>query len=203
MILLVATTNTNKLREIRPLLADLPIELRTLADVGPVPEPDETGTTFWENARVKAFAYARATGLTVVAEDSGLEIDGLDGEPGVHSARFLGPGTSYAERFAEIHRRLGSLPRAGRQARFVTALALVSGARVLFETETWIDGEIATAPAGAHGFGYDPIFFYPPLGRTTAELTLDEKSAVSHRARAFRDLARWIGRSELRHSQLP
>jgi XTP/dITP diphosphohydrolase len=203
MILLVATTNANKLREIRPVLADLPIELRTLADVGPVPEPNETGATFWENARIKAFAYARATGLTVAAEDSGLEIAGLDGEPGVHSARFLGHQTPYAERFAEIHRRLGSLPRAGRQARFVTALALVRGTRVLFETETWIDGEVAPAPAGDHGFGYDPIFFYPPLGKTTAELTLDEKSAVSHRARAFRDLARWLRRTgELGHTQL-
>lgn len=197
MILLVATTNTNKLREITPLLAELPIELRTLAEVGPLPEPDETGATFWENARVKAFAYASATGLTVVAEDSGLEISGLDGAPGVHSARFLGAHVPYPERFAEIYRRLDSLPRAARQARFVTALAVVSGRRVLFETHTWIDGEIAPAPAGEHGFGYDPIFFYAPLGKTTAELTLDEKSVVSHRARAFRDCARW-----LRHTQL-
>lgn len=198
MSLLVATTNSNKLREIRPVLADLPIELRTLADVGPIPEPDETALTFWENARLKAFAYARATGLTVVAEDSGLEIRALDGQPGVQSARFLGPHASYPDRFAEIYRRLGALPREARHARFVTALAVVSGRRVQFETEAWIDGEIATAPAGAYGFGYDPIFLYPPFGRTMAELTLLEKTAVSHRARAFRDLARW-----LRHSELP
>jgi XTP/dITP diphosphohydrolase len=189
MTLLFATTNSNKLREVQPLFADLPIALKTLADVGSMPEPDETGTTFWENARLKAFGYAAATGLTVVAEDSGLEIAALAGEPGVTSARFLGPHASYPERFAEISRRLGASPR---DARFVTALAVVAGPRVLFEAETWIDGEIAPEPAGEHGFGYDPIFYYPPLGKTTAQLTLVEKSAVSHRARAFRDLRRWL-----------
>ena len=203
MILLVATTNTNKIREIRPVVADLPIELRTLADVGPLPAPEETGATYWENARVKAFAYAQATRLTVVAEDSGLEISGLDGQPGVHSARFLGTNIPYAERFAEIYRRLGSLPRTARHARFVTALAVVAGRQVLFETESWMDGEISPAPAGEHGFGYDPIFFYAPLGKTTAEMSLADKSAVSHRARAFRDLSRWLRLgTELSHSQL-
>ena len=192
MILLVATTNTSKLREIRPLVADLPIDLRTLADVEPLPAPDETAETFWQNARLKAFGYAAATGLTVAAEDSGIEIAGLAGAPGVHSARFLGAHVPYSERFAEIYRRLAALPRAARQARFVTALAVASGSRLLFEAETWIDGEIAPAPAGAHGFGYDPIFFYAPLGKTTGEMSLDEKCAVSHRARAFRDFARWL-----------
>jgi XTP/dITP diphosphohydrolase len=198
MTLLFATTNPNKLREVRPLLADLPLQLKTLADVGSIPEPDETGATFWENARLKALAYAAAVKLTVVAEDSGLEVAALDGAPGVQSARFLGTNTAYPVRFGEIFRRLDGLPRAARQARFVTALAVVYGNRVLFEAETWIDGEIADAPAGGHGFGYDPIFLYPPLGKTTAELTLEQKSAVSHRARAFRDLRRW-----LRHSELP
>src|SRR5687768_9852633 len=102
--LLLATTNQNKVREIRPLLAGTPIELLTLAELPSVPEPEESGATFWENARLKAFTYARATGLTVVAEDSGLEIAGLNGEPGVHSARFLGPGVPYPQRFAEIYR---------------------------------------------------------------------------------------------------
>jgi XTP/dITP diphosphohydrolase len=197
MTLLFATTNAHKIREVQPLIAGFGIDLKTLADVGPIGEPDETGATFWENARIKALAYAAATGLTVVAEDSGLEIAALDRQPGVHSARFLGPHATYPERFAEIFRRLGPLPRDARQARFVTALAMVSRNRVLFETESWIDGEIALAPAGERGFGYDPIFYYPPLDKTTAQLTLDEKSAVSHRARAVRDLVRW-----LRHSQL-
>ena len=189
MTLLVATTNPGKLREIRPLLAGLPITLVTLADVPPVPEPEETADTFWENARIKALAYAQATGLMTVAEDSGLEIDALGGEPGVRSARFLGVGTPYPARFQEIFRRLGTQPR---DARFVTALALASGSEVLFETETTVEGRIAEAPAGEHGFGYDPIFFYPPFGQTTAQLTDDQKAVISHRARAFRDLERHL-----------
>ena len=191
MKLLLATTNPNKVREIRPLLSHLPFELVTLVDLPPIAEPVESHATFWESAREKALAYATASGLTVVAEDSGLEIAALDGTPGVHSARFLGPRTTYATRFQEIYKRLAAEASGNRDARFVTALAVVRGAEVLFETEAWIDGVIADVPAGEHGFGYDPIFFYPPLGKTTAELTLEEKAAVSHRARAFRDFASW------------
>jgi XTP/dITP diphosphohydrolase len=187
--LLIATTNPNKVREIRPLLADLPIELVTLADVAPVREPEENGATFWENARIKALAYARATGHVAVAEDSGLEIDALGGEPGIHSARFLGAAASYPERFAEIFRRLEQRPR---EARFVTALAVARGSELFFETETAIEGRVADAPAGDHGFGYDPIFWYPPFGCTTAQLTDMVKAGVSHRARAFRDLHGWL-----------
>lgn len=194
MRLLVATTNPNKIREIRPLLAGLAFEIVTLADVAPIPEPDESGATFWENARIKALAYARGSGLFAVAEDSGLVIDGMDGEPGVFSARFLSPDTSYPDRFAEIFRRLQGQSRT---ARFVTGLALARGTEIVFETETTIEGEIALSAAGAHGFGYDPIFRYPPLNLTTAELTDVQKSAVSHRARAFRDLRRWLGLNPL------
>lgn len=187
--LLVATTNPNKLKEIRPLMDDGSFELVTLADLAPVPEPEETGATFWENARLKALAYATATGLVTVAEDSGFEVDALGGEPGVQSARFLGPAATYEDRFAEIYRRLAGRPS---PARFVTALAVARGQEILFETEATIEGTVAEAPRGEHGFGYDPIFRYPPLGRTTAEMTMDEKSAVSHRARAFRDLRRFL-----------
>jgi XTP/dITP diphosphohydrolase len=187
--LLIATTNPNKVREIRPLLADLPVDIITLADVEAVAEPEETGATFWENARIKALAYASATGEIAVAEDSGLEIDALGGAPGVHSARFLGASTGYPERFAEIFRRLGSQPR---DARFVTALAVARGSELLFETETSIEGRIANGAAGDHGFGYDPIFLYPPLECTTAQLVDLDKAMVSHRARAFRDLRRWL-----------
>ena len=195
MRLLLATTNTNKVREIRPLLAALPIELITLQDLPPIAEPEESGATFWENARLKAFAYAAATGLTVVAEDSGLMIPALGGEPGVHSARFLGVGVAYPVRFAEIFRRLAA--GSSRHAQFATALCVVGGNEVLYEVETSIDGEIAAAPAGEHGFGYDPIFFYPPLAKTTGELTIAEKAAVSHRARAFRDFAAWFERTQI------
>ena len=187
--LLIATTNPHKVREILPLMQGLPIEIVTLADLPAVPEPDEARNSFWENARLKALAYAHATGLIAVAEDSGLEIDALGGEPGVRSARFLGAETPYPVRFAEIFRRLGSLPR---DARFVTALSVAHRAEIVFETETSVDGLIAPAPAGDHGFGYDPIFWYPPLQSTTAQLRDHEKAMVSHRARAFRDLHRWL-----------
>jgi XTP/dITP diphosphohydrolase len=190
MKLLLATTNSNKVREIRPVLADADVELLTLADVPAVPEPAETAATFWENARQKALVYARATGLVTVAEDSGLVIDALDGDPGVRSARFLGDGVSYAERFTEIYRRLSLVVGGPHTARFVTALAVADGETIVFETEARIEGVVAPVPAGRGGFGYDPIFLYQPLGRTTGELTIEEKTAVSHRARAFRDLRR-------------
>jgi XTP/dITP diphosphohydrolase len=190
MTLLVATTNPGKLREILPLLAGTRARLVTLADLPPIPEPEESGATFWENARLKALAYSRAAGMPTVAEDSGLVIDALAGEPGVRSARFLGTDATYPERFAEIFRRLRDVPGAPHTARFVTALAVADGESLIFETETRIEGVLAPAPAGAHGFGYDPIFLYPPFGKTTGELTLPQKAAVSHRARAFRDLRR-------------
>jgi XTP/dITP diphosphohydrolase len=192
MKLLVATTNANKVREIRAVLDERHFQIVTLANLPPMPEPEETGNTYWENAREKAIAYARASGLVAAAEDSGLEIRALGGEPGVRSARFLGPDVPYAVRFEEIYRRLETLGRIEREARFVTAIAVAApDGSVLFETEATIDGEIADSPAGTYGFGYDPIFFYRPFGKTTAELTMDEKLAVSHRARAFRNFITW------------
>jgi XTP/dITP diphosphohydrolase len=132
-----------------------------------------------------------------VAEDSGLEVVALAGAPGVYSARFLGPGASYADRFAEIARRLDADPSHNRDARFVAALALARPGEVLFETEAYVEGEIAPAPAGSGGFGYDPIFLYPPFGRTAAECREEQKAAISHRGRAFRDLARWLAAGNL------
>jgi XTP/dITP diphosphohydrolase len=189
MKLFIATTNPNKLREIRPLLAGVPCELVSLADVAPMPEPDETGATFWENARIKALAYAAGSGLISVAEDSGLVIDAMGGGPGVLSARFMGASTPYPERFKEIFRRIDGRDRS---ARFVTALAVARGSEILFETETTVEGEVAREAVGAHGFGYDPIFFYAPLQCTTAQLPDPEKAIVSHRARAFRNLRRHL-----------
>ena len=189
MRLLIATTNPNKLREIRPLLANLHIELVTLADIDAIPEPEESAHTFWQNARIKALAYAKVSGLISVAEDSGLEIEAMNGEPGVLSARFMGAATPYPDRFTEIFRRINGHDRS---ARFVTALVVARGNEILFETETTIDGEIARDASGAHGFGYDPIFWYPPLQKTTAQLPDPEKAIVSHRARAFRDLRRFL-----------
>jgi XTP/dITP diphosphohydrolase len=199
--LLIATTNPDKLREIRRILGHLPIELLSLRDFPAVPEPEETGTTFEENARLKALYYdatvtPTAFGLCgpvdTVAEDSGLVVDALNGEPGVQSARFLRPDATYPERFADIFHRLGSTPSAPRTARFIAAVSVVRNGSVIFETTGTVEGEVASAPRGERGFGYDPIFYYPPYRATLAEVTDEEKAAVGHRGKAFRQLAAWL-----------
>jgi XTP/dITP diphosphohydrolase len=192
MKLLIATTNPGKLREIREVLASAPVDLLSLRDIPAVDEPEETGATFDENARLKARYYAAHSGIMTVAEDSGLVVDALDGEPGVRSARFLRPDASYPERFAEIYRRLAARPYAPRTARFVCALALAHGRDILFETSATVEGEVAEAPRGSGGFGYDPILYYPPYDRTLAEVTQEEKLRVAHRGKAFRKLAEWF-----------
>jgi XTP/dITP diphosphohydrolase len=192
--LLVATTNRNKLREIRALLAGSPVELLSLDDLPPVAEPEETGATFEENARLKARYYAAHSGMLTAAEDSGLAIDALHGEPGVYSARYLGPDATYPERFADIYRRLAEVPDQARSARFVCALAVADGERIRFETTGVVDGQIAPSARGTAGFGYDPIFHYPPFGRTLAEVGEDQKLAIAHRGVAFRALADWLKR---------
>jgi XTP/dITP diphosphohydrolase len=211
--LLVATTNPHKLREIASLLDNAPVELVGLDALPPFNEPEETGATFEENARLKALYYSRSaealrhdTGewgcdLTV-AEDSGLVVDALDGEPGVYSARFLRPDATYPERFAEIYRRLDERPDRPRTARFVCAVAVVAAGSVMFETRGTVEGEIASEPRGSAGFGYDPIFHYPAYGRTLAEVDEEEKLRVAHRGQAFRRLAEWFrGRSGERRTE--
>jgi XTP/dITP diphosphohydrolase len=190
--LLVATTNRDKVREIRSLLEGAPVELIALSEIAPVAEPEETGNTFEDNARLKARYYAKHSGMLTVAEDSGLVIDALDGEPGVKSARFLRPDASYPERFAAIFERLARHPERPRTARFVCALSVLDGDAIAFETTGFVEGLIAETPAGGRGFGYDPIFFYPPYRATLAEVSEDDKLAVAHRGQAFRALARWI-----------
>jgi XTP/dITP diphosphohydrolase len=190
--LLIATTNPGKLREIREVLADLPLTVIALApDFAQLPAPEETGTTFAENARLKARYYAKATGLLTVAEDSGLEIDALDGRPGVLSARY--PGADYAERFRNLYAELAARGASGSTARFVAALALAApSGEITFEARGVVEGEIAPAPRGEGGFGYDPIFVYPRYGRTLAEVSSAEKLAVSHRGAAFRQLKAFL-----------
>jgi XTP/dITP diphosphohydrolase len=190
--LLVATTNRGKVREIRRLLDGAAFELGSLDDWPNVAAPEETGRTFEENARAKALYYAAATGELTVAEDSGLEIDALGGAPGILSARYGGEETTYPAKFELIYDALGTSHAAGRTARFVCALALVKDGRVLFETRGTVEGQIAPAPKGTGGFGYDPIFFYPPYGRTLGEVTDEEKTAVSHRGNAFRALRAYL-----------
>jgi XTP/dITP diphosphohydrolase len=191
--LLVATTNRGKLGEIFPLLAGLPIDIQTLADYPSIAPPEETGSAFAENAGLKAHFYANRTGALTVAEDSGLEIDALGGAPGVHSARF-GGDTTYPEKFALIEAQLGRVPAAERTARFVCALAVADGNRLVFEARGTVEGLIAAEPRGAGGFGYDPIFYYPPFGCTLAEAS-DRKSSVSHRGQAFRLLRAYLERA--------
>jgi XTP/dITP diphosphohydrolase len=200
--LLVATTNPHKLREIRDLLSDVPIELVGLDALPPIDEPEETGQTFEANARLKALYYDRRakalrhTRFThpdlTVAEDSGLVVDALDGEPGVHSARFLRPDASYPERFGEIFRRLDAKPDRPLTARFICALTVVRDGRVVYETRGRVEGEITRPPRGSGGFGYDPIFYYPPYQCTLAEITQASKLNVAHRGQAFRALADWL-----------
>lgn len=190
--LLLATTNAGKLREFRELLTGLPFDVITLADVVAPPPPEETGQTFADNARQKALYYANATGLPTVAEDSGLEIDALGGAPGIHSARLGGADLPYPAKFEVIYERLRPLGAIESPARFVSALALADGGHVVFESRGTVEGRIAPEPRGAGGFGYDPIFFYPPFGCTLAEAG-DRKTAVSHRGRAVRKLRAYLG----------
>jgi XTP/dITP diphosphohydrolase len=188
--LLIATTNPGKIREIRGILAGIPIELASLDEFPGIAEPEETGATFAENARLKARYYHERTGLPAVADDSGIEIDALDKAPGVHSARWH--GTDYAVKFAVIYRELAARGLTTSPARFVAHIALADRGDVRFEATGVVEGTIASEPRGTHGFGYDPIFFYPPYGCTLAEVDGARKAAVSHRGAAFRQLAAWL-----------
>jgi XTP/dITP diphosphohydrolase len=188
--LLIATTNPGKIREIRGILAGVPIELRTLDEFPGIPEPEETGSTFAENARLKALYYAEKTGLPSVADDSGIEIDALDKAPGIHSARWH--GSHYPAKFAVIYQELAGRGLGTSPARFVAHIALAGAGRILFEATGVVEGQIAPEPRGSHGFGYDPIFFYPPYGCTLGEVEGEKKAAVSHRGQAFRQLRDWL-----------
>ncbi|HUF46411.1 MAG TPA: RdgB/HAM1 family non-canonical purine NTP pyrophosphatase [Vicinamibacterales bacterium] len=191
--MLLATTNPGKIREIRLLLGPSSTKLATLADLPPVPEPEETGRTFSENARLKARYYAEQTRMPAIGEDSGLEIDALGGRPGVESARY--PGATYPDKFRNLYRELATHPRPW-TARYICAVAIVdpasAAAGVLFETTGIVEGEIWPEPRGSHGFGYDPIFYYPPYARTFGEVDDEQKLAVAHRGRAFRLVAAWL-----------
>jgi XTP/dITP diphosphohydrolase len=182
--LLLATTNVHKLEEYRAIFSDVPFHLLSLHDVQLDLNVEETGTTFAENAELKALAYAHASGILSLADDSGLEIDALGGAPGVYSARFAGTETSYAERFRIILEQLHELPMGQRTARFRCAITIAEPSGYYQTVEGTLEGEIALAPRGEHGFGYDPIFFVPELGKTTAELTSEQKNNISHRGRA-------------------
>ena len=185
--LLIATSNPGKLREIVQILGGAPVTLRTLDAFPAVPEPEETGRTFAENAKLKARYYARAAGMLAAADDSGIEIDALGNEPGVRSARWH--GTSYPAKFRAIYTALRARGLTTSPARFVCHVAVAEpGGQIVFESTGTVEGEIAAEPRGTLGFGYDPIFYYPPYGSTLAEVDGDRKAAVSHRGLAFRAL---------------
>lgn len=187
--LLLATTNAGKVREIGLLLEGLPYEVIGLQDLPQAPPPvDETGTTFTENAVLKSEYYFAQTRLLSLSDDSGLEVDALDGAPGIYSARFAGAGATDADRVVKLLEALQDVPDAQRTARFVCSIAITGEIKGEVQTqvfEGFAAGLITRAPRGTHGFGYDPVFFDPALGRTFAELSRDEKSGRSHRGKAL------------------
>jgi XTP/dITP diphosphohydrolase len=196
--ILFATSNPHKLDEVRPVLADLDIQVIGLDDLDlDVPEPEEDGDTFEANARIKALAYAEATGRRCLAEDSGLEVDALGGAPGVQSARYAQCDGDRSERDRANNDKLlaamASVPDGQRSARFVCAMCLADpDGSVVTQTRGTYEGTIGRAPRGANGFGYDPLLWLPEVGKTSAELEPKDKNARSHRGAATRALAAWL-----------
>lgn len=187
--LLVATRNQGKLRELAALLADVPFTLVSLDDVGIDADVEETGATLEENATLKAEAYARLSGLPSLADDSGLEVEALGGEPGPRSSRYAGEGATDAQRIAFLLKKLDNIPEDAWRARFRCVIAVAwPSEQVELHTGT-CEGRIVRSPRGSSGFGYDPVFFLPGHGKTMAELTPEEKNRVSHRSVAARKTA--------------
>lgn len=194
--LLIATKNEGKVREMRALLEGMPYKVVTEADLAaPLPEVEESGSTLLENAQRKARAYAKASGRLALADDSGLELEALEGAPGVHSARWAGPQASAEDNNVKLLAELEALgPGASRAAVFRTVLVLAEPAG----REEWVagrcEGLISRSRLGQGGFGYDPLFFVPALGRSFAQLSLEEKNRVSHRGEALRRARLLLGR---------
>jgi len=183
--LVLATRNPDKREELAALLGDLGIKVRTLADFPDAPEVVEDGDTCRANAVKKAVAIARHTGLPAVADDTGLEVEALGGRPGVHAARYAGERATYEDNWRKLIRELDGVPQQRRRARFITVAAVAMPSGKVEVAEGMLEGVIAEAPAGTQGFGYDPIFVVPQLGKTLAQLAPGEKNRISHRARAF------------------
>lgn len=180
-----ATGNAGKVKEIRMIMADLGVEVLSMKEAGISIDIEEDGSTYEENALIKARAVAACTDAIVMADDSGLEVDALNKEPGVLSARYMGEDTPYSIKNGEIIKRLTGVPDEERSARFVCAIAAVLPDGRELTTRATIEGRIGYEEKGANGFGYDPIFYVPEFGKTTAELTEEEKNKVSHRGKAL------------------
>ncbi len=186
MKVIFATGNENKLREIREITADMDIEIVSMKDAGYYTDVEETGTSFEENSYLKASAIAKKCGLPTLADDSGLEIDYLGGEPGIYSSRYMGEDTPYPVKNAELLRRMEGVPDEERTARFVCAICYVRPDGSSETVRATMEGIVAHKIAGSNGFGYDPIFFLPDKGCTSAELSREDKNAISHRGKALR-----------------
>ncbi|MDR3555878.1 MAG: XTP/dITP diphosphatase [Syntrophobacteraceae bacterium] len=185
-ILVIATRNRGKSAEIKEMLADFPILVKDLNDFGPIPQPVEDGRTFEENAYKKAAFTAKVLGLPALADDSGLSVDALAGAPGVYSARYAGPQASDLQNNQKLLEALSG--EANRKARFCCVLSLAVPAGPALTYEAFCEGVILDSPRGANGFGYDPLFLYPPMGKTFAEMSMEQKLSVSHRGLALLDL---------------
>ncbi len=185
-----ATGNAGKMKEIRLILADLGMEILSMKEAGVDLDIVEDGTTFGENAAIKARAVWEQTGGIVLADDSGLVIDYLNGEPGIYSARYMGEDTSYEIKNRELIRRLEGAEGRERSARFVCNIAAVLPDGQVVHTEETMEGLIAKEPAGNGGFGYDPILYLPEFGKTSAELSIEEKNRISHRGKALESMKR-------------
>jgi XTP/dITP diphosphohydrolase len=199
--LLVATRNKGKVAEFRDLLHDVTIEIDDLAHRNDGPEVDEVGHTFRDNACLKASVYARHFRCWTLADDSGLAVDALGGKPGVHSARWAemnDAGKGDADNNALLLKQLADVVDDKRAGRFVCVLALADElGRIVLTVQDSVEGRIGFAPAGTNGFGYDPLFFIPAMGKTTAQLSSDEKHAISHRGKAMRRLSEMMRSYEL------
>jgi XTP/dITP diphosphohydrolase len=185
MQLVLATRNKDKIREIGNLLADLPVEIKTCDDFDDFPDIEETGETLEANAVLKARGIAEYTGMPALADDSGLEVEFLNGRPGVYSSRYAGPGCTYDDNNRKLLAEMKDAPDDRRQARFRTVIAIAWDVENVDVVEGIADGIITREKSGADGFGYDPVFYYPAAGKTFAEMTLEEKNKVSHRGKAL------------------
>lgn len=186
IILVIATRNKGKTKEIKDLLKDYPVDIKNLDDFGPIPQVEEDGDTFDENAYIKASFAARILGLPALADDSGLIVEALDGAPGIHSARYAGENATDKEKYLKLlHEMQG---KTNRKAAFecVISVAIPTGAALTYEARC--EGIIAEEPAGSNGFGYDPVFFYPPFHKTFAQISRSEKNRISHRGKALAEL---------------
>ncbi len=190
--LLLATNNRDKVKELKVLLSGIPLEIVIPRDMGLELDSKEDGATFRENAVIKAISGVRASGLLTLADDSGLGVEALRGEPGVRSARYAGENASNEERIGLLLSRMKEIPRDKRQAAFQCVIALAKPDGTVKTFTGACRGIIAFEPVGTEGFGYDPVFFIPELGKTMAELNMDEKNRISHRAKAVLKAKRWI-----------